>query len=114
MINLLNFLAQTTQPAQPGSSGGMPGIFSNPLIPIIVIILIFYFFIFRGQRKDKKQREEMLNNVRKNDQVITIGGLMGTVMQVREQEVTIKIDESNNTKIDIARWAIKTVIPDQG
>lgn len=116
MINLLTILAQAdpgSPPASPPPSG-FGGLFSNPLVPIILVVLVFYFFVFRGQRRDRRRREDMLANVRKNDHVVTVGGLMGTVVAVRDQEITVKIDESSNTKVNLARWAVKTVIPDQG
>lgn len=110
MIHLLTVLAQAETTTQPARPSGWGGIFSNPLVPLILVIVVFYFIMFRGRRGEQKKRDQMLANIRKNDHVVTIGGVIGTVVAVRDQEVTVKIDEASNTKINVARWAIKTVI----
>ncbi len=110
----------TTTTLQPGTteeSGGAGGApvskQQNPLIsylPIILIIIIFYFFMFRGPRKRQQEQRAMLANIKKADKVQTIGGIVGTVVDVRDDEVVLKIDEANNTKMHIVRSAIGRVI----
>ena len=91
-----------------------PEIFMACAAMVLLMLGVFYFMLFRGGRKDKKAREEMLNAVAKNDRVLTIGGIVGTVVSVRDDEVVIKVDESTNTKITIVRSAMRKVLaPDE-
>jgi preprotein translocase subunit YajC len=106
MPQLLTLIAQTTQPpdgAQP------PGMFSSPLTLIILFGAVFYFMMIRPQSKEKKHRAAMLSALKKNDRVVTVGGIVGTVLQVKDDEVTLKVDESSNTKITFLRSAIQNV-----
>jgi preprotein translocase subunit YajC len=64
------------------------------------------------QRREKKRRAQMLDALKKGDRIQTIGGILGTVVEVREQEVVIKVDENNNTKLHFARAAIQTILPE--
>ncbi len=81
----------------------------SPLIqylPFILIFVVMYLILFRGPRKKQQQHKQMVQTLSKNDKVRTIGGIIGTVVDVKGDEVTLKVDESNNTKIKIASSAI--------
>lgn len=115
MIQSLAILAQqtTSRPAAPPEA--------NPLLqwaPLIIFGLIFYFLLLRPNSKEKKRRQDQLNAVKKNDRIVTIGGIMGTVVSVKDDEITVKVDESNNTKITFTKSAIQRVVssgpPDAG
>jgi len=80
------------------------------LFPMLAVGLIFYFLMLRPQSKERKQREAMINAVKKNDRIVTIGGIVGTVTSVRDDEVTLKVDESSNTKITFTRSSIQRVV----
>jgi preprotein translocase subunit YajC len=71
-----------------------------------VMLLLFYFMIFRGPQKQKQQQQKMVQSIKKNDKVRTIGGIFGTVVDVKDDEIVLKVDESNNTKIRIMASAI--------
>jgi len=75
-------------------------------LPFILIFVVMYFFLFRGPRKKRQQHKQMVQSLDRNDKVRTIGGIIGTVVDVRDDEITLKVDESNNTKIKIASSAI--------
>ena len=75
-------------------------------IPFILIFVVMYLILFRGPRKKQQQHKQMVQTLAKNDKVRTIGGIIGTVVDIKGDEVTLKIDESNNTKIKIASSAI--------
>jgi len=75
-------------------------------LPFILIFVVMYMLIFRGPRKKQQQHKQMVQSLTKNDRVQTIGGIIGTVVDIKEDEITLKIDESNNTKIKILRSAI--------
>ncbi len=103
LIHTIVLLAQT-QKTSPKSSG------AAMLIGLGLMIAVFYFVLIRGNRRQQKERSSMLDNLSKNDKVMTIGGIMGTVVQVREHEVVIKVDESSNTKMTFMKKAIQQVI----
>ena len=78
-------------------------------IVIIVGFFLLYWWSSRGRRKQEQKRKDMLANLKKGDKVTSIGGIIGTVIEVREDEVTVKVDETNNTRMKFARWAIRGV-----
>lgn len=80
-------------------------------LPIILIFGVFWLLVFRPQRKERQRRQEMVNNVRKNDKIVTIGGIHGVVRKVEDVEVVIAIDaeEKDKTRIRIAKSAIHDV-----
>lgn len=84
------------------------------LIPMLAIGFLFYFLLIVPQRKEQRKRREMLSALKKNDRVITIGGIYGVVTNVHREadEVTLKIDESTNTKIRVSLNAIARVLGD--
>ncbi|UCE99691.1 MAG: preprotein translocase subunit YajC [Planctomycetota bacterium] len=73
----------------------------------LVLMLVFmYFILFRGPRRKQQQLKQMVESLKKNDRVRTIGGILGTVVDIKGDEITLKVDESNNTKIKVASSAI--------
>ncbi|MBN2594841.1 MAG: preprotein translocase subunit YajC [Sedimentisphaerales bacterium] len=76
------------------------------LIFLAMMFVLMYLILFRGPRKKQQQHKQMVQSLAKNDKVQTIGGIIGTVVDIKEDEITLKIDESNNTKIKILRSAI--------
>jgi len=79
-------------------------------IGIILMFIVFYSVILGPGRKEKKQRQQMLEAIKKNDRVMTIGGIIGSVINVQDNEITLKIDESANVKITVIRSAIQRVL----
>lgn len=82
----------------------------NPLInlfPIIFMIFIFYFLVIRPQKNQEKERQKMLNQLNKNDEVVTTGGIHGVIVNLKDKTVTLRIDE--NVKIEIDRNCIAYV-----
>jgi len=95
----------TTPPATPCGK--------DMIIPLILMMVVMYFFMLRGPRKKQQQQKQMLQAIKKNDRIRTIGGIFGTVVDVRDDEVVIKVDESNNTKIHLSRSAIAAVTQEE-
>ncbi len=88
--------------------------FSPQIILLGVMFLLMYFVLFRGPKKKQQQHRQMVQSLQKNDRVRTIGGIIGTVMDIKGDEVVLKIDEANNTKIHVCTSAIgKTLSKDQ-
>ena len=80
---------------------------ANPimnLLPLALIFIIFYFMLIRPQKQKEKEHRKMLSNMAKNDEVVTSGGIHGTIINVKEKSVTLRIDE--NVKIEIEKNCI--------
>jgi preprotein translocase subunit YajC len=91
------------------AAGGAAGT-GNPIlsfVPFILIIGIFYFLIIRPQNKKQKDTQKMLEALKKGDKVVTIGGIHGTIQNVREGTVILKLGENN--KVEFSRSAIASV-----
>jgi preprotein translocase subunit YajC len=84
------------------------------LPPFIIIGLLYYFMMIKPQRARDAGHKTLLSNLKKNDRVVTIGGIYGVVVNVQrdQDEVTIKVDEGNNTKLRLTFNAIARVITD--
>ncbi len=94
-----------------GSSGGAEGVQQNPigvLLPFIVIFIIFYFLLIRPQKKQQKKHQEMIANLKKNDKIITSGGINGIIVSVKDKSVVVKVDD--NTKLEVQKNFIAKVI----
>lgn len=81
---------------------------------LLVLVVVMWIFMIKSKKAQDRKRQELLNQVKKGDRIQTIGGILGTVVEVREQddEVVVKIDESTNTKMRFVRAAIHRVIAD--
>ena len=117
---LPNLIAQATQtattatPAAPTTSTATPPPFwANPIFLPLILMGIFLFFSSRTKKNQEKKVQDMLGNLKRGDRVQTIGGIIGTVVEARETEVLVKVDETNNTKIRFARKAIHRVLEDE-
>lgn len=100
------------QPVGPTNTSAPPS-GGNPFIifaPLLILFVVMIFMSSRAQKKQKRQHEQMLASIGRHDRVETIGGLIGTVAELRDTEVVIKVDESTNTKIHVSRSAIKGVL----
>ena len=88
--------------------------FGGMLLPFLAIGVLFYFLMIRPQRRQKQQQQDMLGAMKKNDRVVTIGGIKGTIANIQREadEVTLKIDESSGTKLRLQISAIARVITD--
>ena len=78
------------------------------LFPLAMVILIFYVLVFHPQTKARKEHEERIKNLKKHDEVATAGGLIGTVVNVKPQTVTLRVDE--NVRVEVEKSAISRVI----
>lgn len=85
------------------------------LLSIVAIFGIFYFLLFLPMQRQKKQTQEMLKNLKNGDDVVTSGGLMGTVFAINEQEESLTLRlKPDNIKVQVARNAISAVVPPKG
>ena len=103
MIFSIVFAQDVQKPAL--SQTGNP--FSG-LLPLILIFFIFYFLLIRPQQQREKEHKKMLAGLKKGDNVITTGGIYGTITNIKPESVELKIDE--NTKIQLLKSAVAQVI----
>lgn len=84
------------------------------LLPFVAIFALFYFILIRPQRREQARRQTMLSEVKKNDRVLTAGGVYGVVTNINRDadEVTVKVDESTNTKLRLTLSSITRVLGD--
>jgi len=100
--------------AAPPAGGGRSFPSLTQFLPLILIFVVIYMFMLRGPRKQQQKHKQMVQALGKNDRVRTIGGILGTVVDVRGDEVTLKVDETNNTKIKINTSAIGKNLSQEG
>ena len=101
-----------TQPAGPPADGnGAGGLFSSWQLMVVMLggFFLLYIWMGRSRRKQRRERQEMLTALKKGDKITSIGGIVGTVIEVRDDEVTVKVDETGNVRMKFARWAIRGV-----
>jgi preprotein translocase subunit YajC len=106
---------ETAPGSQPGNAGPnprdqAPSFGWQTLLPIILMFGVLYLFLFRGQRKDEKKRKAMIATLKKGDRVMTIGGMLASVVSVEGDEVVLKVDESANVKARYRKSSIQEVI----
>jgi len=83
---------------------------ANPMmnfVPVILIFVVFYFLLIRPQKKQQEDHKKMIASIKKNDEIITSGGIHGTIANVKESTVTLKVDD--NVKIEIQKNCISVV-----
>lgn len=85
----------------------------NPMmqfLPLLIIMFaIMYFLIIRPQKQKEKKRLELISNVRKQDKIVTVGGVHGVVVSVKENEVLVRVDDAKDVKLRIDKSAITAV-----
>ena len=114
---------QSTTTGQDGSTQGQdgqpapppPGGFGGMGLPalLLVFLVVMFGMTFLSHRKEKKKRANMLSELKKNDRIVTIGGIIGTIVEVKDNEIVVKVDESSNTRMRFSRNAIQGVAGDE-
>lgn len=77
------------------------------LVPFIFIFIVFYFLIIKPQQKKQKEHQTMIQNLKKNDEVVTGGGIHGTIVNIKDKTFILRVDE--NTKIEVDKNSIAYV-----
>jgi preprotein translocase subunit YajC len=86
------------------------------LIMLPALLILMWFIMVNPQRRQEERLRKMINSLEKNDRVMTVGGLIGTVhiIDKEQNEITLKVDEANNTKIRFHLTAVSTIFPKDG
>ena len=82
------------------------------MIPMVIVMAVLIYFMWRGQKKEQKRRQEMIDGVKVGDKVVTIGGIYGEIVAVREQSFIVKI--ADNTKIELMKSAVSSAPAGEG
>ena len=98
---LITALQAAAGPVQPQTS------MMESLFPLIMIVVVFYFFLIRPQQKKMKTHRELVSNVRRGDQVVTSGGLIGKVAKVSDDEVLV--DLGDNVKVRVVKSTLSDI-----
>ena len=89
--------------AAPAAGGGM----LSTVLMLVVMVGIFYFMLIRPENKRKKEAENMRSALKAGDQITTIGGIMGTVVSVKDDKFVIEVG-ADQVRIEFAKWALST------
>lgn len=81
----------------------------QPIIITILFLAFFYFLVIRPQKKKEAEINEMRKNLRVGDEIITIGGIRGKIVKLKDEYITVEVGTSK-TKLELARWAVGSVI----
>ena len=80
---------------------------TSTVVMLVVMVAIFYFMLIRPENKRKKEAEQTRNSIKVGDQVTTIGGIVGTVVNVKEEKFVMETS-ADQVRIEFAKWAIST------
>ena len=83
------------------------GVMLVQMLPLILVLVVMYFLMIRPQKKKEKKTQEMRNNLQVGDEVTTLGGIIGRVVSLREDNLVIETG-SDRSKIRIKRWAVQS------
>ena len=106
MLNFISFLLMMPSPSQGGQSDGFSGMMPT-LIMFAAIIFVFYFLMIRPQKKRQKEHQNMLEALKPGDNVITTTGMHGTIDQVNDRTIIIKVD---SIKFTFEKTAVATKV----
>lgn len=96
---------------QGAAAGPAQGSFITALLPFILVFVIFYVLIIMPSRKKQKKHQEMVQQLKAGDKIVTTGGIYGTVMGSKDDRIEVKI--SANVKVDITKSAVGAVLTPQ-
>ena len=114
-FNLMKLLcdAAATAPAAETAAEELPAssqiiIMLVQLLPMILIFVVFWFVLIRPQRKKDKEAKAMLASLKRGDRICTIGGIYGTITNIKDDVLTVEVGEAK-TQMVFARWAVRNV-----
>lgn len=83
------------------------------LLPLLLIFVVFYFLLIRPQQKKMKEHRSMLTSLKRGDRVITSGGIVGEIKQVRDNTDEVEVEIAQNVRVTVVRGTISSVIRPQ-
>ena len=103
MLNFLEDVVGTTGTGAEAASGSM----LTPILMMVIMVAIFYFILIRPENKRKKEAQKMREAVKVGDKVVTIGGIVGTVVNVKDERFVMETS-ADQVRIEFEKWALST------
>lgn len=107
MFDLISVLAETTTTSGNGNTGGFNLGSLGMFIPLILMFVAMYFLMIRPQKKKQKEEQKMRESIRVGDEITTIGGIRGRIVNIKEDEFVIE-SGADRSKIVIKKWALQS------
>ena len=104
--------AAPPDPGAPSSGGGGGGL--GLFLPLILMFVVMYLLLIRPQRRREKERQGMLGQLKAKDNVITIGGIQGKVVSIKDNEIVLLIDARKDVQIKVTRASISHIQGSEG
>lgn len=114
-MEIFNYLLMQAEPVASdagGTTGQDPGgSFFSVIFLFVILFGIMYIFLILPQKRREKQHRAMVSELKKNDRVVTAGGLHGIVMSVKDDKVVLKVDDDKDVKVTVNQGSIAQVVP---
>ena len=94
------------QAAAPAAGGDM----FMSLMPLILVFVIFYFLLIRPQQTKMKQHRELLENLKKGDQIVTAGGIVGKIVRIEQGDNTLSVEVAPNVQVKVIRQTVADLL----
>lgn len=107
-LSILNPLLALAPQAQPGQQAAPAW---TSFVPLVLLIVVFYFILIRPQQKKAKDHAELLKSIRRGDEVVTSGGMIGEVVNVKDKSVVVR---SLDAKFEVSKSAIAEILKRSG
>ena len=107
LLSLSVFLITSCAPPPGGDASFLSSV--GPFLPFGLIIILFYFLIIRPQNKQQKQRELMLKNLKQSDKILTNGGIIGKIIEIKQEDI-ILLEISKGVQINVKRDFINSLL----
>ena len=107
LLSLTVFFTTSCAPPPGGDASFLSSV--GPFLPFGLIIILFYFLIIRPQNKQQKQRELMLKNLKQSDKILTNGGIIGKIIEIKQEDI-ILLEISKGVQINVKREFINSLL----
>jgi len=103
-------LAAEGGPAEAAPAAPATGLF---WVPMVLILVVFFWFTSRSQKKRERERQSMLDTINPKDKVVTIGGIHGRVLQVKDDAFVLRVDDDKDVRISVQKSAVSRKLGDE-
>jgi len=105
----------TTLLAEGEPQGGLDAFIRSPMLPLMAVVVVMFIMMSRGNARQRREMAKLLANLKKNDKVVTTGGIIGIVVAVKdtEDEVVLRVDETTNSRLRVLKSSIARVVTEE-
>lgn len=104
---MLHFIMTEGAATANTAAGGLLGSGGTLLIPLVLMFVVMYFMIIRPESKKKKEAEALRNSLHKGDKITTIGGIMGKIVDIKDDKIVIETGE-DQVRMELQKWSVMT------